>query len=381
MTDSRRQRCSEAIRRLRVAAQSLGRDIRIMEVCGTHTVNAFRSGLHSLMPANVHLVSGPGCPVCVTSQGDIDQLIELGMRPDVSLCTYGDMMRVTGAGGSLELARSEGADVHVVYSALDAVKLAEQIRPRQVVFAAVGFETTAPATAAAILEAERLGLTNFTVLASHKLVVPAMRALLDSGKTKLDGFLCPGHVSVITGSEAFACIVRDYALPCVVAGFEDWQIAEAMARLAELVAAAQPRLENQYPQAVTASGNRLAMKLIEQVFEPCDVTWRALGTLPQSGLKLRSRYALFDARVRYQLQSVEAPEPPGCRCGDVITGRCAPGDCKLFGKVCTPVYPVGPCMVSSEGTCQAWFKYHRQGNGRANRPGEDAPAALAEVGT
>jgi hydrogenase expression/formation protein HypD len=359
MTDPRIEECRQWIAQLHDAAKRVGRAVAFMEVCGTHTVNAFRSGLHSLMPSNVKLLSGPGCPVCVTSQGDIDQLIELGMRKDITLCTYGDMIRVTGRSGSLELARSEGAEIRVVYSAMDAVKLAASQRSRQVVFAAVGFETTAPATAAAVLEAERLALTNFTVLASHKLIVPAMRALLDAGLANIDGFLCPGHVAVIVGAEAFRCIVQDYSLPCVIAGFEDSQIAAGLARLTQLVAEDRVALENLYPQAVTPEGNRMAMKMMDQVFEPVDVTWRALGELPRSGLALRQRYALFDARVRYELKSQEAPEPKGCRCGEVITGRCAPADCGLFGKVCTPVYPVGPCMVSSEGTCQAWFKYHR----------------------
>lgn len=361
MSDPRIIECRQWIDRLGEASKRVGRPVAFMEVCGTHTVNAFRSGLHSLMPPGVKLLSGPGCPVCVTSQGDIDQLIELGMRKDLTLCTYGDMMRVTGQSGSLELARSDGADVRVVYSALDAVKLAEENHRRQVVFAAVGFETTTPATAAAVLEAERLSLTNFTVLSSHKLIVPAMRALLDAGLANLDGFLCPGHVSVIVGAEAFRCIVEDYSLPCVIAGFEDMHIAAGLARLTELVADDKVALENLYPQAVGAAGNRMAMKLMEQVFETVDVPWRALGVLPRSGLALRQRYALFDARVRYALQSMESPEPKGCRCGEVITGRCAPADCRLFAKVCTPIYPVGPCMVSSEGTCQAWFKYRRNG--------------------
>jgi hydrogenase expression/formation protein HypD len=297
--------------------------------------------------------------VCVTSQGDIDQMVELGSRRDITLCTYGDMLRVTGQRGSLELARSEGADVRAIYSALDAVKFASQQRQRQVVFVAVGFETTTPATAAAVLQAEQLALTNFTVLASHKLIVPAMRALLDAGMANLDGFLCPGHVAVIVGSEAFRCIVEDYRLPCVIAGFEDAQIAAGVARLTELVADGAAALENFYPQAVSACGNRMATNLMNQVFEPVDMCWRALGVLPSSGLALRSRYALFDARVRFGLKTLESPEPAGCRCGEVITGRCSPADCRLFGTVCTPIYPVGPCMVSSEGTCQAWFKYHR----------------------
>src|SRR5581483_5186722 len=206
------------------------------------------------------------------------------------------------------------------------------------------------------------------VLASHKLIVPAMRALLDGGLANIDGFLCPGHVSVIVGAEAFRCIVEDYSLPCVVAGFEDSQIAAGLARLTEMVGDGKVALENLYPQAVTPQGNRMACKMVQQVFETADVPWRALGVLKQSGLKIRSRYALFDARVRFELQAMESPEPRGCRCGEVITGRCAPADCLLFGKACTPIYPVGPCMVSSEGTCQAWFKYHRAGRKLEARP-------------
>ncbi len=373
MSDPRIEQCRQWIDRLRAASQRVGRHVSFMEVCGTHTVNAFRSGIHSLMPNNVSLLSGPGCPVCVTSQGDIDLLIELGTRAGITLCTYGDMIRVTGQSGSLELARSEGADIRIVYSALDAVKLAAEQRTRQVVFAAVGFETTTPATAAAVLEAEKLALTNFTVLASHKLIVPAMRALLDAGLANFDGFLCPGHVAVIVGAEAFRCIVEEYSLPCVIAGFEDSQIAAGLARLTELVSEDKVALENLYPQAVAPQGNPMARKMVEQVFEVADVPWRALGTLPQSGLAVRSRYALFDARMRYQLQSKESPEPKGCRCGDVITGRCAPADCKLFATACTPIYPIGPCMVSSEGTCQAWFKYHRAGKKLAPRTGAAMP--------
>lgn len=365
---SRYEQSRAWIDRLHAAAPRLGRPVSFMEVCGTHTVNAFRSGLHSLMPENVSLLSGPGCPVCVTSQGDIDQIIEVTSRPRVTLCTYGDMIRVTGQSGSLETARSAGARVKVVYSAMDAVNIADQNRDQQVVFAAVGFETTTPATAAAVMEAERRGLTNFTVLASHKLIIPAMQALLNSGKVNIDGFLCPGHVSVILGSEAFRCICDEYSLPCVIAGFEDAEIACGLARLTELVADGTVGLENCYANIVSPRGNRVAQMMIDHVFQPADVVWRALGVLPQSGLVLRPRYALFDARVRFELRRMESPEPAGCRCGDVITGRCKPGDCKLFGSACTPVYPVGPCMVSSEGACQAWFKYHRHHRDRKAVP-------------
>ncbi len=348
--------------RLQTAAGVLGAPVQFMEVCGTHTVAAFRCGLHSLMPANVKLLSGPGCPVCVTAQGDIDQFIEVADRPGVTICTYGDMMRVNGSAGSMEKARGRGADIRIVYSAMDAVKLAAAEPQRQVVLAAVGFETTTPATAIAAIEAHRLKLTNFTVLVSHKCIMPAMRALLDSGTVNVQGFLCPGHVAVILGYEVFRPIVEEYGLPCAIAGFEDAHIAAGLAKLTEMVRDGEPRLENLYPQAVTANGNARAQAVIARVFEPADMRWRGLGMLPASGLKLRSEFAGFDAKVRFRIADTDTPEPPGCRCGEVITGRCTPADCRLFAKTCTPVNAIGPCMVSSEGTCQAWFKYKRAGS-------------------
>jgi hydrogenase expression/formation protein HypD len=367
---------AECLARLRRAADVLGRPVRFMEVCGTHTVNAFRSGLHSLVPPSVTLLSGPGCPVCVTALGDIDQLIGLATRPGVTLCTYGDMLRVRGSeGGSLELARAtDGADVRVIYSALDAVRVARAEPGREVVLAAVGFETTAPATAAAALEAGRLGLTNFSAWTSHKLVLPAMRALLEAYPDNVDGFLCPGHVAVIIGSAAFTPVVTEFRRPCVVAGFEGPQIAAALARLAELAAAGEAALENLYPQAVDPAGNVVARHLMRKVFTPAAAMWRGLGTLPASGLQLRTEFARFDARRRFGLPPSPAREPAGCRCGEVITGRAAPADCRLFGTACTPVHAIGPCMVSSEGTCQAWFKYRRAAPARRVRAGGVRPA-------
>lgn len=357
MMTLRALQCRRHLDRLAQLARRLDRPLAFMEVCGTHTVNAFRSGLHSLMPENVKLLSGPGCPVCVTSQGDIDALIELAFSARAIICTYGDMLRVNGSRGSLEQARSVGAQVRVVYSAMDAVKLAAKCPGQQVVFAAVGFETTAPATAAAILAAHSQGLNNFTALASHKLIIPAMHALLSAARVNIDGFLCPGHVSIVIGSDAYLPIVRQYGMPCVIAGFEDVQIAQGLARLLEIVASGEAALDNLYPEAVTVAGNTVAQRLLEQVFTPVDVAWRALGRLPGSGLAIRSDFAEYDAAARFDIRPVEAPEPPGCRCGDVITGRCTPEECGLFGRVCTPTSAVGPCMVSSEGTCAAWFKY------------------------
>ncbi len=354
-----KERTAEALKQLHDTARKISRPLAFMEVCGTHTMSVFRSGLRSLMPENVTLLSGPGCPVCVTAQSDIDMLIELALDRDVTVCTYGDMLRVPGARGSLERARGDGADVRVVYSSIDAVTLAEQNPGRQVVFAAVGFETTAPATAAAVDRAEQLNLTNFAVLASHKLVMPAVTALLDSGRVKIDGFLLPGHVSVITGWREFESIPMKYGLPCVVGGFEDDQIATALADLVYMVEQGRPGLINQYPQAVTPEGNTVAQATLKRVFEVTDAPWRGLGVIPGSGLTLRPDYAAFDAQDKFRLVRPPDREPKGCRCGEVITGAITPAECVLFDNGCTPTHPIGPCMVSSEGTCQAWFKYHR----------------------
>lgn len=339
-----------------------------MEVCGTHTMSAFRSGLHSLLPDNVTLLSGPGCPVCVTAQGDIDLMLELTSIPNVTLCTYGDMIRVPGRSGSLEKARSRGADVRVIYSTLDAVAWAQKLPERQVVLGAVGFETTAPATAAAILEARRLGLGNFSVLASHKRVVPAMTALLDGGAVRLDGFLCPGHVSIVIGSKVYQPIVDKYGYPCVIAGFEDIHMTAAIASLAEMVRDGRKALINDYPEAVSMDGNPVALRLLDEVFETSDVRWRALGTIPRSGMTIRPALALYDAQQRFGLVTPADHEPAGCICGQVITGMATPHDCKLFGRGCTPINPIGPCMVSSEGTCQAYFKYARNKHNLKVRP-------------
>lgn len=348
-----------ALDRLRTAAAQLDGPATFMEVCGTHTMSAFRCGLHSLMPDNIRLLSGPGCPVCVTAQSDIDMMIELALDRDVTLCTYGDMIRVPGAKGSLERARSQGADVRVVYSTMDALALAAEQPARQVVFAGVGFETTAPATAAAIVAAHKRHIDNFSVLVSHRLVVPAMTALLDAGKVALDGFLCPGHVSIIIGAQAYRPIVDKYRMPCVIGGFEELHMVAALAQCTELVRDKKIALVNQYPQAVTDQGNSIALQMLAEVFEPGTIRWRGIGPIPESGLILRQAYAKYDAKKRFSLVTPEDCEPKGCLCGQVISGLIDPPQCKLFGTACTPVNPIGPCMVSSEGTCQAWFKYNR----------------------
>ncbi len=343
-----------------IAAACAGKRITLMEVCGTHTVSLFRSGVRGMLPPSLKLLSGPGCPVCVTAQGYIDAALELAARQGVTIATYGDMVRVPGRGGSLAEARARGADILVVYSAIDAVAWAAKHPERQVVFLAVGFETTTPATAQAVLDAEEQQLTNFRVLTAHKLVVPAMLALLDGdGGAHLDGFLCPGHVSVVIGSEAYRPIVERHGKACVVAGFEPASMLAGIQRLCEMKRDTAPALDNRYTVAVKPEGNPHAQALIDRVFEPCDATWRAMGTILGSGLRLRAAYRRFDAAVHYGLDTERDDEPGACLCGEVIQGKAEPKDCPLFGNGCTPTNPVGPCMVSSEGTCAAWYKYGR----------------------
>jgi hydrogenase expression/formation protein HypD len=320
-------------------------------------VSLFRSGARSLLPANLRLVSGPGCPVCVTSQSYVDLACELAERPGVTVCTYGDMVRVPGRGGSLAEVRGRGGDVVVVYSARDALRHAREHPDRQVVFLAVGFETTAPTVAATILEARAGGVENFFVLPGHKLVIPAMSALLSGGEVSVDGFLCPGHVSIVIGADAYRPIAETYGQPCVVAGFELANMLMGILRIVRQVAAGEARVENVYGVAVTPGGNDVARKLVDLVFAPGPALWRAMGEIPDSGLDLRPEFAEFDAMEQFGLEMGEDVQPPGCRCGAVIQGRVDPPQCPLFGKGCTPIKPVGPCMVSSEGSCAAWYKY------------------------
>ncbi|MBT3377351.1 MAG: hydrogenase formation protein HypD [Lentisphaerae bacterium] len=344
----------EGLARLREA----GRDLRLMEVCGTHTVSLFRSGVRALLPPDVRLISGPGCPVCVTAQGYIDAACYLAGRSGLRICTYGDMIRVPGRNGSLAEKRAEGADVMVVYSPVDALQQALKHPEIEVVFLAVGFETTTPGTAAVLKQAEALGVSNFSALCAHKTVIPAMHALLSDPGHCVDGFLCPGHVSVIIGAGAYAGLVKEFGPPCVIAGFEPRQMVDGIRRLIHYVSRGEAAVENVYGAAVTEAGNRIAWGFVEDVFEVSDAVWRAMGVIPGSGLALRPKYADFDAARRYGVEVDEDYEPEGCCCGAVIQGKLLPPDCPLFGRACTPRSPVGPCMVSSEGSCAA---YHRFG--------------------
>jgi hydrogenase expression/formation protein HypD len=340
------------------ACRTVGRPVVIMEVCGTHTVSIFRNGIRSILPAGVKLLSGPGCPVCVTDQGYIDVVLELAARGECIIATYGDMIRVPGHGGSLETLAAR-TDVRIVLSSEDALQLARDNPDKTVVFVAVGFETTAPATAVVAKEAARDNVANFCILSGHKRVMPAMRALLGGLNDRVDGFLCPGHVSVIIGSGAFREIVNDYGRPCVVAGFEPVQIVEALADICRQVAAKKPELKSVYGAVVSEEGNRVAQAVIDEVFDSADGYWRGLGLIPQSTLVLKDAYRSLDAFARLGVKERPTAELGGCRCGEVLCGRIEPPQCPLFGKTCTPEHPVGPCMVSSEGTCAAWHKYNR----------------------
>jgi hydrogenase expression/formation protein HypD len=346
-----------AFARISEAFQLIGRPIQVMEVCGTHTVSIFRGGIRTLLPPTLKLLSGPGCPVCVTDQGYIDVVLKLAQRPDILIATYGDMIRVPGTAGSLETLGLQ--NVQVVVSSDDAVQLARKNPKKTVVFLGVGFETTAPATAAAIAEAQRLELDNFCVLCGHKVVVPAMEALLGGMNHRIDAFLCPGHVTVIIGSDAYRPVVERFGVPCVVAGFEPLQILSGLAEICQQLADKRAQVSSVYQAVVTPEGNPTAQKLLAQYFEPYDGLWRGLGRIPKGSLRLRAEYRQYDAMARFGIDEVPGKELPGCRCGQVLCGLIDPPDCALFGKACQPDKPVGPCMVSSEGACSAWYKYGR----------------------
>lgn len=336
--------------------------LRFMEVCGTHTVAIFRSGLRSLLPDGITHLSGPGCPVCVTHDRELALSMELAGKDGVTIATFGDLMRVPGPRGtSLKQAKAMGADVEVVYSPLDALKLARERKDREIVFLGVGFETTAPAVAATVQMAEAQALDNFSVLAFHKLVPPALEALLGGASENkgpgIDAFLLPGHVSTILGIEPYRFVAERYRKPGVIGGFEPADILQSLLLMLEMRSSGAPAIKNQYSRAVSDEGNSRAREVMFSVFEPSDALWRGIGSIPQSGLAIKDAYARFDARKRFALALPEVPEIRGCKCGDVLKGRIMPNECPLFGKACTPAKPVGPCMVSTEGSCAAYFKY------------------------
>jgi hydrogenase expression/formation protein HypD len=334
-----------------------GGTLKIMEVCGTHTMAIARYGLRSLMPQGLCLISGPGCPVCVTPTSIINAAISLSAVPNTAILTFGDMMRVPGTEGTLELCKAKGADVRVLYSSLDMLENAKKERKKHFVFISVGFETTTPGIALSILQAEKMGLENVSFLVANRLVIPALHALCSAEHIQIDGFLCPGHVSVIIGWGAYREIAERHNIPCVVAGFEPADILMAVDELIERIANKTSGVGNAYERVVTEEGNKKALEVMEMVFRPAAAEWRGIGVIPDSGLILRPEYAHFDALTRFKVPLVTQKEPAGCRCGDVLKGIIVPPECALFGKICTPESPVGPCMVSSEGSCAAYYKY------------------------
>jgi hydrogenase expression/formation protein HypD len=352
-------RINKAYAQIDKAHKFLGRRINVMEVCGTHTVSVFRAGLREAFPKGLKLLSGPGCPVCVTDQGYIDVVLSLAERDDCLIATYGDMIRVPGRKGSLEQKAARG-NVKIVLSAQDALNVAKQNPDKKVLFVAVGFETTTPATAIVANEAMQQGVKNLFIFSNHKLVVPAMQALLLDKNNKIDAFLCPGHVSVIIGSDAYKPVVEQFKKPCVVAGFEPMQIIEALAEICRQIVEEKPQACSLYSAVVTGEGNKTAQKIIEETFDAVDGYWRGLGKIDKSTLKLKEKFSSLDAEKYFGVEFIPEEDLTGCRCGQVLCGLIDPPDCGLFAKSCTPDTPVGPCMVSSEGACAAWFKYARR---------------------
>jgi len=330
-----------------------------MEVCGTHTVTAQREGIHGLLPKNVRLISGPGCPVCVTPAGYIEQAVQLSLEHGVHITTYGDMLRVPGITMSLEDARRQGAKVSIVYSVQDALQIARKDPQQKVVFLGIGFETTTPPTAFAVKTARSEGLSNFLVFSAHKLIIPAMQVLLSDPELAIDGFIGPGHVSVIIGKEAYNIVASKYHRPCVIAGFDGNQMLMALVRILTQLLAGEARIESVYRDRITDKGNVAAQQIINEVFNPADSRWRGFGTIKQSGLELRDEFSDFDTRQVFQLTEPQDHEPPGCLCANIVKGINLPTDCPLFANRCSPSTPVGACMVSREGACSAYYRYRK----------------------
>jgi len=337
--------------------EAADRPMKIMEVCGTHTVAIARFGLRDVMPANVKLLSGPGCPVCVTANRDIDTAIEIGRLPNVAIATFGDMMKVPGSYSSLAREKADGRDIRIVYSPLDAVSMAEKEPDKQIVFMGVGFETTVPTIAVTIKTAARKGLRNFSVLSVHKTVPQALAALVNDPEVAIDGFILPGHVSTIIGPEPYRFLASEYHVPGVATGFEPIDVLQGVWMLAKQISEGRAEIEVAYKRGVNATGNPTARALIEEVFVPGDSEWRGIGVIPGTGLDIREEFADFDAAKRFDVTPPEPKEIPGCQCGDVLRGVVLPFECRLFGKGCTPEHPIGPCMVSSEGSCAAYYRY------------------------
>ncbi|MBR1729402.1 MAG: hydrogenase formation protein HypD [Selenomonadaceae bacterium] len=335
--------------------------VRLMEVCGTHTVAIFRAGIRQLLPKNIELVSGPGCPVCVTSDDYIDKAIAYSKLDDVIITTFGDMLKVPGSNSSLTEAKADGAEVEIIYSPLDSIEIAKKNSSKKIIFLAVGFETTAPTAAATVLAAKNQGVKNLFMLSSQKLVPPALKMLLNDDEVNVNGFILPGHVAVVIGSNAFKFLANDYKIPGVVTGFEPLEILRSILQLLKMITENRSEILNEYQSVVTDEGNQSAQKILNQVYEPVNANWRGIGEIDRSGLKMRDEFADFDIEKILPLKVETLTKKTACRCGEVLRGVINPTSCPLFGKNCQPIHAIGPCMVSVEGVCAAWFKY---GGGR-----------------
>jgi len=339
-------------------AEKLPSPVYLMEVCGTHTMAIGRFGIRQALPKNIKLISGPGCPVCVTPDSYIDKAIYLSHLKDVIITTFGDMVKVPGTSSSLEKEKSEGRDIRIVYSPLEALAIAEETPHKNNIFLGVGFETTTPAVALAIKKADEEGIKNFYVLSGHKLIPPAMKTLMEDKDVKIDGFICPGHVSVIIGSKPYIAISEKYNVPSVITGFEPYDILEGILILIQKIVRGEYKdVVIQYKRVVRPEGNQKARKVMEDVFEVVDAEWRGIGVIKKSGLKIRKRYEGLDAESHFPVKVKEKRKRCGCICGDILKGKRQPTDCKMFGTICAPESPLGPCMVSSEGTCAAFYRY------------------------
>ncbi len=348
------------IARIHNSVQKLTSQKTIMEICGGHTVALFKFGIHDLLPEKIKLVSGPGCPVCVTTNKTIDKAVWLAKQPNVKLFSFGDMMRVPGSLGTLTDVSGNGEKVKMIYSPLQAVDYAAKNPDSLCVLFGVGFETTVPTHAAAVLAAKKLGLKNFFLLSAGKLTPPAMQALLEDKNVKLDAFIAPGHVTTIIGANAYKFIEEDFKKPCVVSGFELCDLLESLVKIIDQLVNNEHKVEIQYTRTVTFEGNKKAQEIIEKVLIPADTNWRGLGEIPRSGFKVNNASSEFNAENFFDIPDFPDDEPVGCRCGDVLKGICVPIECGLFGKKCTPEHPVGPCMVSSEGSCGAHYRFGKK---------------------
>ncbi|MCM8821379.1 MAG: hydrogenase formation protein HypD [Candidatus Omnitrophica bacterium] len=351
---------SALVSKIYTISASIGKQVNFMEVCGTHTMAIGRSGLRKVLPGNVNLISGPGCPVCVSSNSYIDAAIEISKNKKTRVVTFGDMYRVPSGRGSLEKAAAVGAKIDIVYSPLDALEIAKRNSGEEIVFLGAGFETTAPLTGKVILYANQQGINNFSVFSCHKLIPPAMEALVNDQQHMIQGFICPGHVSVIIGSRPYEIFPREYGIGCVISGFEITDILHSILILLEMIAGKRKvSVEIQYSRCVQSDGNPNALSLMKEVFDVVDTEWRGIGIIRSSGLEVNKRYSQYNSVYRFPINLKGSTDKKGCICGQVLKGLKKPFDCKFFARLCTPENPVGPCMVSTEGTCAAYYAYER----------------------